>query len=105
LLKTEFDSNFEPNSRGRSRIDLASTSVLPLIARKVREIRDEQSAIQLMGPLENSVVVAQKQPLASKWGLDDINKWKLSREFIAAYPCFDCRNGGCSHRTDLKRLG
>lgn len=92
LVKKEFDSNFESNSRGRSRIDLASTSVWPLITRKVREIQGDRNSHLSMPPLADNVILARKQPSASKWGLDNVNNWKLSKEFIAAYPCLDCHS-------------
>jgi hypothetical protein len=39
------------------------------------------------------LITAPKQPLASKWGLDKLFRWKLSREFAEAYPFLDCTGG------------
>lgn len=50
----------------------------------------------LGGVLETRLKVARtapKQPLATKWGLDSLSRWKLSREFAEAYPFLDCSGG------------
>ncbi|KAF1812765.1 hypothetical protein P152DRAFT_481672 [Eremomyces bilateralis CBS 781.70] len=35
-------------------------------------------------------LIADKQPLSSRWGLDNLDRWKLSKEFEMAYPWLDC---------------
>jgi hypothetical protein len=36
---------------------------------------------------------AHLQSLVSKWGLDELFRWKLSREFASKYPSIDCTGG------------
>lgn len=41
----------------------------------------------------NRLSLGITQPLAAKWGLDKLYRWKLSKEFAVAYPFLDCTGG------------
>lgn len=49
----------------------------------------------------NRSSLGMMQPLASKWGLDKLYRWKLSKEFAQAYPFLDCTGGKSNVACDI----
>jgi hypothetical protein len=88
---------------GQATIGWTSTDVFRFITKRMQLLSDSRTMDSRLSAgswpetaLEKRLRPASKQPLATKWGLDNLHRWKLSQEFADAYPFLDCANGECS---------
>lgn len=94
---------WESRTPGQATVGWTSNDVFRFITQRMQLLSDSRTMDSRLsadswqgvqaGMLEKRLTVARtapKQPLATKWGLDGLSRWKLSREFAAAYPFLDC---------------
>jgi len=86
---------WESTSRGQATLGWTANDACRYMDQRTNHLHDPAFSNVRMPttPIEKRLSTAPKQPLASKWGLDKLYRWKLGREFAEAYPFLDCSAG------------
>jgi hypothetical protein len=92
---------WESKARGQTTLGWTANDVFSYVNQRLNLLHNSPSSGSILPAsgagtgteVGKRLIAAPKQPLASKWGLDKLFRWKLSREFAEAYPFLDCTGG------------
>jgi len=104
--------DYFPNNSYGSRVDLdeniirgntihvASGSMKDLLMLKIgQQVEDLEQRTTALSTACGQITSYQKDPLAARWGLDQPQDWKLSKEFASMHPEMDCASSEYFTRT------
>lgn len=103
LLDNGISEVWESDFVGQTSLSWTTADVFSYITKQIGALNVSRKSNSDLTTFDNChpslyshrLTLALAQPLATKWGLDKLYRWKLSREFAQAYPFLDCTGGEC----------